>query len=227
MRKSYYFAYSEKDFIIPHPKLGISCSWEDSNYLMAISVILNSSIVQYLLFFQSPTWGVERDIIYTKDIRQLPIPELSQQQVIELSTLYKHLSQMEIDGIEMTEIQKVLDSELSFLLNIPAHLNVLSQEFKQIRLTLNEGKTNVIATEPPSKNNLHNYAEHLRYELDNFVESSDIRHAISITTSENLIVCTVELYNSDTEISVKIKKADSQDAQFLEEIQQKLREEFS
>ena len=75
--------------------------------------------------------------------------------------------------------------------------------------------------------NLRNYAEYLRYELDNFVEGSYIRHAISITTSENLIVCTVELYNSDTEISVKIKKADSQDAQFLEEIQQKLRKQFS
>jgi hypothetical protein len=53
------------------------------------------------------------------------------------------------------------------------------------------------------------------------------RHAISITTSENLIVCTVELYNSETEIPVKIKKANAQDAQFLREIQQKLREEFS
>ena len=63
--------------------------------------------------------------------------------------------------------------------------------------------------------------------MDNFVEGSDIRHAISITTSENLIVCTVELYNSETEIPVKIKKANAQDAQFLREIQQKLREEFS
>ena len=222
-----YSAYSEEDFVIPHPKLGISCSWEDADYLMALSVILNSSIIQYYLFFQSSAWGVERDNIYKTEIELLAIPMLLDTQVKHLSTLYKRLAKMEIEGRAISEILEILDSEVNNILFIPRHLNILSQEFMNVRLTINKGKTKTIATEPPTDENLRNYAKYLRYELDNFVEGSDIRHAISITTSENLIVCTVELYNSETEIPVKIKKADAQDSQFLEEIKQKLRQQFS
>jgi methylase of polypeptide subunit release factors len=224
---SNYRIYSEKDFVIPNPRIGISSSWKDANYLAALSVLLNSSLIQYYLFFQSSSWGSERDKICKTDVLKIPVPEFSLDQASAFSRLYKYLVQMEIEGRAISEILEILDSEVNNILFIPRHLNILSQEFMHVRLTLNEGKTNVIATEHPSETSLRNYAEYLRYELDNFVEGSDIRHAISITTSENLIVCTVELYNSETEIPVKIKKANAQDAQFLREIQQKLREEFS
>jgi methylase of polypeptide subunit release factors len=224
---SNYRIYSEKDFVIPNPRIGISSSWKDANYLAALSVLLNSSLIQYYLFFQSSSWGSERDKICKTDVLKIPVPEFSLDQASAFSRLYKYLVQMEIEGRAISEILEILDSEVNNILFIPRHLNILSQEFIHVRLTLNEGKTNVIATEHPSETSLRNYAEYLRYELDNFVEGSDIRHAISITTSKNLIVCTVELYNSETEIPVKIKKANAQDAQFLREIQQKLREEFS
>jgi len=224
---SNYRIYSEKDFVIPNPRIGISSSWKDANYLAALSVLLNSSLIQYYLFFQSSSWGSERDKICKTDVLKIPVPEFSLDQASAFSRLYKYLVQMEIEGRAISEILEILDSEVNNILFIPRHLNILSQEFMHVRLTLNEGKTNVIATEHPSETSLRNYAEYLRYELDNFVEGSDIRHAISITTSKNLIVCTVELYNSETEIPVKIKKANAQDAQFLREIQQKLREEFS
>jgi hypothetical protein len=224
---SNYRIYSEKDFVIPNPRIGISSSWKDANYLAALSVLLNSSLIQYYLFFQSSSWGSERDKICKTDVLKIPVPEFSLDQASAFSRLYKYLVQMEIEGRAISEILEILDSEVNNILFIPRHLNILSQEFMHVRLTLNEGKNDVIATEHPSETSLRNYAEYLRYELDNFVEGSDIRHAISITTSKNLIVCTVELYNSETEIPVKIKKANAQDAQFLREIQQKLREEFS
>ncbi len=219
-----YFAYSKTDFVIPHPKLGISCSWKDADYLMALSVILNSSIIQYYLFFQSSAWGVERDNIYKTEVELLAIPTLSDTQIKYFSTLYKRLAQMEIEGRAISEILEILDYEVNNTLSIPKYLSILSQDFIKVRLTLNAGKINVIS---PSNQNLRNYAEYLRYELDNFVKGSKIRHSISITTSEYLIICTVELYESDTEIPVKIKKVDAQDSQFLREIQQKLRQQFS
>ena len=225
---SNYRIYSEKDFVIPNPRIGISSSWKDANYLAALSVLLNSSLIQYYLFFQSSSWGSERDKICKTDILKIPIPKFSLDQASEFSRLYKYLVQMEIEGRAISEILEILDSEVNNILFIPRHLNILSQEFMHVRLTLNEGKTNVIATdEHPSETSLRNYAEYLRYELDNFVEGRDIRHAISITTSEELIICTVELYNSETEIPVKIKKADAKDTQFLEEIQQQLKQQFS
>ena len=200
---------------------------KDASYLIALAVLLNSSLIQYYLFFQSTSWGVERDKIYIGEIKKIPVPTFLPEQVLQFSNLYKKLVEMEINGRETNEIQELLDSEVNNTLFIPRHLSILSQEFMQVRLTLNERRTSVIATENPSENNLHNYAEYLRYELDNFVEGSDIRHAISITTSEDLTVCTVELYNSETEIPVKIKKADAKDAQFLRKIKQQLKQRFS
>jgi len=43
---SNYRIYSEKDFVIPNPRIGISSSWKDANYLAALSVLLNSSLIQ-------------------------------------------------------------------------------------------------------------------------------------------------------------------------------------
>jgi type I restriction-modification system DNA methylase subunit len=222
-----YCAYSDQDFVIPHSQIGMSVTWDDSRHLQAISVLINSSIIQYYLFFCSPSWGIERDKVYLEDVKKIPIPNLSQKQIDDLAILQEHLASEELFG-KKNNLQEILDSEVNHILKIPDTLRIVCKEFIEIRLTLSQGKTKTIATEPPSiQEDLPNYAERLRYELDNFVEGSDIRHAISITTSENLIVCTVELYNSETQIPVKIKKADAQDSQFLEEIQQKLRQQFS
>jgi hypothetical protein len=221
-----YCAYSDQDFIIPQSQTGISAGWSDQQHLQSISIWINSSLVQYYLFFFCPSWGVERNAISPKDVKNIPVPNFSKTQIDDLSILQKYLTQEELKGNRNT-LQNTLDSAIVSILNIPQSLDILSREFMQIRSTLNDGKINVDAIKLPSPEQLCDYAEYLRYELDNFVEGSDIRHAISITASKDLIVCTVELYNSETEIPVKIKKADSQDAQFLEEIQQKLRKQFS
>jgi type I restriction-modification system DNA methylase subunit len=222
-----YCAYSDQDFVIPHSQIGMSVTWDDSRHLQAISVLINSSIIQYYLFFCSPSWGTERDKVYLEDVKKIPIPNLSQKQIDDLAILQEHLVSEELFG-NKNNLQEILDSEVNHILKIPDTLRIVCKEFMEIRLTLNQGKTKTIATEPPSiQEDLLNYAERLRYELDNFVEGSDIRHSISITTSKDLIICTVELYNSETEIPIKIKKADAQDAQFLREIQQKLRQQFS
>jgi hypothetical protein len=222
-----YCAYSDQDFVIPHPQVGISATWDDHDLLQSISILINSSLIQYYLFFCSPSWGIGRNIVYPKDVRKIPLPNLSETQIHALAILQEHLASEELLG-NKNNLQEILDSEVNHILKIPDTLRIICKEFIEIRLTLNHGKTKTIATEPPSiQEDLPSYAQRLRYELDNFVQGSDIRHAISITTSENLIVCTVELYESDTEIPVKIKKADAQDAQFLREIQQKLRQQFS
>ena len=222
-----YCAYSDQDFVIPHSQVGISATWDDRRLLQSISVLINSSFLQYYLFFCSPSWGGERNKVYGKDVKKIPIPNLSETQIHALAILQEHLASEELLG-NKNNLQEILDSEVNHILKIPDTLRIVCKEFIEIRLTLNQGKTKTIATKPPSiQEDLPNYAKRLRYELDNFVEGSDIRHAISITTSKDLIVCTIELYNSETEIPVKIKKADAQDSQFLEEIQQKLRQQFS
>ncbi len=221
-----YCAYSDQDFVIPHPQVGISATWDDRRLLQSISVLINSIFLQYYLFFCSPSWGVARNIVYPKDVRKIPLPNLSEVQIHDLADLQEYLAREELSG-NGNNLQEILDSEVNRVLNIPEMLRTVCKEFMNIRLTLNKGKTKTIATEPPTFDNLRNYAEYLRYELDNFVEGSDIRHAISITSSKDLIICTVELYESDTEIPVKIKKVDAQDSQFLREIQQKLRQQFS
>jgi type I restriction-modification system DNA methylase subunit len=223
-----YCAYSDIDFIIPDPQIGISANKVDSNYLCAVSVLINSSFAQYFLFFSSPSWGVGRSRIYLKDLKSIPLPDLSDWQVKELVTLQKELANLE-QSIDTSDnsLQQRLDDTVEKILSIPKSIGIITREFISIRLQLNKGKSVVPATKSPNKEYLYKYALYLRDELDTFTEGSGLQHKIILTHSKDLIVCSVEFTRSTESINVNIEEVQSNSSALLADIQAKTKQQFS
>jgi type I restriction-modification system DNA methylase subunit len=231
-----YFVYSDYNFVINHPKVGLSGSKSDADYLRALSVFLSSSISKYYLFFQSSSWGIDRSLISPKDIKNIPIPNLSLDQIRELSRLQKELASSEMafyqeslsvpENVDML-LQEKLDEELENIIKIPKNISILARDFWRVKFKLNKGKAVSLATVIPTEEALLNYGQCLANELDDFADSSHIHHKVSIVHSENMIVCTVEMIKSNSSINVTVERANKESSSFLVEIYQKLREQFS
>ncbi|TYQ25789.1 class I SAM-dependent DNA methyltransferase [Pseudanabaena sp. UWO310] len=225
-----YFVYGEDDFVIPDPHLGISANKQDEDYLRALSVFLSSSIIKYYLFFQSPSWGVDRNRIYFKDVKNIPVCDFSLEQIKSLSNLQRELEIAELSGEKLTSsLQNYLDEKIQEILRIPKNLSILVSDFSNIRLKLNKGKVVVSATAQPQEHELLRYGSCLRDELDSFTEGSGLRHKVSLTYSKNLIVCSVEFVRSDTitSLDVIVEKAQGDISLFLNYIQEKAKQRFS
>jgi hypothetical protein len=82
-----YVIYSDEYFLVKPRQIGLSVPKEDADYLRALSVFLSSNIVRYYLFFQTPSFGIERDRITLHDVKSIPIPSLTLEQVEQLVAL--------------------------------------------------------------------------------------------------------------------------------------------
>lgn len=222
--------YSNIDFVIPDPQIGIAANEIDADYLRAVSVLLNSSIVRYFLFFRSPSWGVGRSRIYPKDLKLIPLPDFSSQQIIELSQLQKRLAHLEeFTDTSDASLQQLLDDTVEELLSIPKNVGIITREFISVKLQLNKGKSIVPATKFPVEEHLQNYGLQIRDELDAFTEGSGLRHKVELTYSEKMIVCSIEFVNSSTStaIDVTVEKAQGDTSLFLNYVQEKAKQRFS
>jgi type I restriction-modification system DNA methylase subunit len=222
--------YSDIDFVIPDPQIGIAANEIDENYLRTISAFLNSSVIRYFLFFRSPSWGVKRSRVYPKDLKLIPLPDFSPQQIIKLSQLQKRLAHLEeFTDMPDNSLQHLLDNAIEEILSIPRNIGVIAREFISIRLQLDNGKSIVPATASPSEEDLQNYGLYLRNELDSFTEGGGLRHKVGLIYSKQLIVCSIEFVHSDisTSMDVNIEKAQEDLSLFLNYIQEKAKQKFS
>jgi hypothetical protein len=225
-----YFIFSDEDFVIPHPKVGISADGVDADYLCALSVFFSSSVIFYYLFFQSSSWGIDRSLISPKDVKGVPIPEMSPEQISELSSLQRELKNLESNNsISDDFLQNRLDDSIETILEIPKSLSIIARDFAQVRIKLNKGKAVISATEQPQEVDLLRYGLCLRDELDAFTEGSGLRHKVGLTYSKQLIVCSVEFVRSatSTSIDVTVEKAQGDLSLFLNSIQEKAKQRFS
>jgi len=225
-----YFAFSDEDFVVSHPKVGISASSLDADYLRALSVFFSSSIIYYYLFFQSSSWGIDRSLISPKDVRSIPIPQMSTEQISELASLQRELQILEKNNnVSDSFLQDRLDDFIETILKIPESLGIIARDFAQVKLKLNKGKAIVSSTECPQENDLLKYGLCLRNELDAFTEGSGLRHKVRLTQSKQLIVCSVEFVHlaTPTSLEVAVEKARGDLSLFLSHIQEKAKQRFS
>lgn len=119
-----YVTFSDVDFIIPPRVIGIAGPQEDADKLRALSLYLNSSLVSYYLFFHVPEWGVSRNARYItlSELRKVPVPDFSSEQVEELVTLHRSLVADEQQHI-LEAIANVRNLQMDFL---NSHQNELS-----------------------------------------------------------------------------------------------------
>ncbi|MBE9070219.1 hypothetical protein IQ260_26615, partial [Leptolyngbya cf. ectocarpi LEGE 11479] len=214
--------------VIPSGQIGLSAPNEDADYLRALSIFRNSSIVQYYLFFTSPQLGVDRGRITLGAFEQLPVPLFSDDQISQLSQLHKNFSEREHDVLLNNEdVQEELDDMVEKILNIPKNVGILAKDFMSVRLSLNEGKSHGIAVDLPSLETLFDYGSTLRDELDMFTGGNGLRHEIVLSRSKELVICSVEFIQSDDPIDVSIEEAQTESSALFAYIREKIKQRFS
>jgi len=224
-----YSIYSDTYFVIKPRQIGLSAPPADADHLRALSVLLSSSFVKYYLFFQAPTWGIERDAITLNTVRSIPIPALALEQVEQLAALQKKLVLMELEqGAKYA--QAYLDEQITRILQVPESITTLVTEFLQLRSKLVGGGTREAvqkAQQRPDQEALQAYAQQLTNDLDGFLDSGKTHHHVTIERSPDLICCTVEFVGSDHAFTPVVKEASSRNGYTFTRLQQELKNEFS
>lgn len=193
-------AFSDSDFVLPHPLIGLSVPREHADHLRALSIYLNSSLAHYFEFFDSSSWGVDRRRMNLNEIERLRVPRLNGEQVRTLAALHRRLGTAEAEAeqailsLPLADPQDEIDSAVFKAVEIPEDEAVVVREFLQVRLTLDKGKTRTLATSTPGGAVLAAYARFLRDELDEYAE---LRHAVTILASDDLIVCEIRIISDE------------------------------
>lgn len=224
-----YFVFSDKDFVLQSPDKRLSAPAVDAEKLRALSVFFSSSLVRYFLFFHSPAWGVDRNRIYTKDIKQISVPNLTIEQITALATLQKELAAREANPtLGASELQEILDERMERVLGVPKNLSLLARDFVRMKLPLVHGKITDIATQPPQESDLLEYGQLLRDELDQFTKGR-VRHHVSFvyTPGQEMVICEVAVKNAPRPIDVSVNSANGRLDTSLSNLNRKLKQQFS
>src|SRR5260221_586033 len=221
--------YSDIYFVVQPRQIGLSAPHVDEGHLRALSVFLSSSLIKYYLFFQTPQWGIERDVITLNTVRSIPIPELTLEQVEQLAALQKQLISMELEqGAKYA--QAYLDEQVIRILQVPESITTLVTEFLQLRSKLVGGGTKEAVQriqQRPDQEALQAYAQQLTSDLDGFLDAGKTHHRVVVERSRDLICCTVEFVRSDHAFTLVVKEASAQNGQMFTRLQQELKAEFT
>lgn len=79
-------AYLENDCSFTHAIYGIHS--EDKNKLKFLSCLINSHLARYYFFLSSSAWGVERDNVHSGELKNFPVPDISNQMMKEIVRLH-------------------------------------------------------------------------------------------------------------------------------------------
>jgi N-6 DNA Methylase len=221
-----YVIYSDEFFVIRPRQIGLAAPQRDADYLRALSVFLSSSLARYYLFFQTPSWGTERDRITLNDVKSIPVPDFSGAQIEQLAIVQSKLAQMEFEH-GSSFAQAFVDDQISRIFRIPSSINVLATEFNHVRSTLIGGGNDSIAVQSPKEEDLRGYAQEIADELDAFTGPRDTHHKVVITSSQAMNCCTVELLKSDQPFAIQVTSEASEDARLLARLRNELNKEFS
>ncbi len=196
-----YARYSDEPFIVPHPQIAISCPSHDKSYLLALSLLLNSSFTKYILFFNCASWGIDRSIIGLKEAEALNIPRLDDDTVRLLANEYENIYKKEQDCFGEWDIQDEVDSIVEALFDVPPALAASARDFVRVRLQVNKGKLPKSIMAPPDDKQLAEYCNTLLNQLNIY---AGIPHKIVIFTSRDFAYCEIE---PSTESSYSIRSA--------------------
>jgi hypothetical protein len=206
--------FSDEDFVIPDPQLGIAGSSSDTDMLKAIALYLNASIAKYCFFFMSASWGTTISKVNPDELRQLMVPNFDKQQITRLASLYDGFAERERAALEQTaplrtpllNVQDELDDAVETELNIPVHVSIVAREFMRVRYQFLKGRTAETAIDLPSEYQLKEYAEQLRSLVDGFARK---KHHISIYYGREAILATVELTRESQTVPVSVSERET------------------
>lgn len=209
--------YSDQDFVNPSRQWVLAAPSEDADYLRALSIWLRSSLVRYYMFFHVPEWGVFRQAKrgLLGEAEQVPVPLFTAAQIERLSRLHGELIEEEKQRIQLDpstpvgpSLQAKIDERVNAILDIPANIRVLVEDFVQMRMPLDQGKEALRrVTRCPDEQQLLTYAETLRNELDRFA-GQKAHHKVAIAASGEFIECVVSITDARKQLPINVQFRD-------------------
>lgn len=181
--------YSDIDFILHHPVPALSASAEDTNYLKALSIYMNSFLARYILFFTSPTWGASRTSFNKLDAENLPVPDFTAAQILELSDLFDNISDTEQGYMHDAHLDTTeIEQKFVKILGIPIYISQIVTEFFEYRIKYNKGKVPSFVNLQPTRKDIERYAKTLLEELNDYIP---IIENIDVYRENNYIACAI------------------------------------
>jgi len=200
--------FSEDYLIVPSRQWGLASTDEkDADFLRALSIYFSSTLVEYFLFFNTPSRGIERDTLTKKDVEKIPIPTFSEDQIARLANFQRSLVDLEHGGVivNSSDMQFELDQIVMDALAIPKQLIQQARDFIEIRYSLNDGKVaSTNAIRKAAKAELQAYGELLSRELDTFTQRRGIRHKVDLCQSEEFVLCSIEFVRATEPVEVQV-----------------------
>jgi len=161
-----------------------------------------------LAYFQKDMVKYEREQVNSL-IRELPNRRQDNLEIEQYPQSAQNLTPAELRALApqlktfRVELRQKIDEEIYRLLEIPDDIRLLVDEFINVRLPMDDASTSSNAIRKPNEQELLAYAHELRDELDSFTMGASF-HRISITDSDDLVECIVEITNNNEPIPVKI-----------------------
>ena len=110
---------------------------------------------------------------------------------------------------------------------IPNFTDKQVERLSSLHKELNKGKVQGLASHQPNEQQLFQYANYLKQELDDFVENQGIRHEVIVHNSTELIVCEIKFHKSKSAFDVKFQITDKRTLELLKDIKKYTKEKFS
>jgi hypothetical protein len=219
-------AYSAKNFIIRHSKMGLSGASERE--MKAVAAVWNSHFTAYLLFFVlSSDWGIDRNLIDKGDAVHLPFPELTPERESALAAVWDAAATEEAAGADFATVKSALTKGVASVLRIPAALTLVVREFFEVRYRLNKSMCPADLRLEPKVAHLEIYARRLRDSLDDFLGERG-RHRLRVLHGRDGIAVSVTLTQHSVQAhAIEIRQADGSDLVILNQLLAAAEERFS
>jgi hypothetical protein len=184
--------YSEGDVVYTELYFGVTVPWHDRTYARVINAIFNSSLATYFLLLTGGTWGIERDEVKPSDVKNIPIPELSEIDQLTLSRVLAIEEQLGSyqDSEVVASLRQRLDEAVFALYGLEPHETTLIRDAISISLNLRFRGPGSSAGQRPSPTQLEEYAFSFLGVTSQFTRTINRPLSVTITDpeSENLII---------------------------------------
>jgi len=236
------FAVFTNDFIgVPARQIGITGPKEHEKYLRALSIFLSSDFSKYHQFFNSPQFGVERDIADLKTLKHLPVPleSLNDKELVEWCDIQKNLaalSKKEFNGMGLSvdevntfeALTKEMNSKVFDLLQLRSSEKILIHDFVHLHFNLMSGKVTNETIRKPKLNEIREYLITLRNTLDGFLsDDQKMRHKIEVIHDNKSAMFSISIVAAQKAVPFNIFDLDNENAKHLRIIRDTLRHRHS
>ncbi len=246
--------FSDEFIVVPSRQIGIAGPAEERKRLIALSLYLNSDFAQYYEFFMSPQQGICEGRSTLNALGDLPFPfaDMSDKELAPWEELHKALvavtparwveldsesdsargNQMGLfaapavdkDSMRLLELEKNLNKMVGDILGLTEMERWLVEDLVRVRRHLVDGAVGKPAVEPPAVEELEQYADALRRELDAFImEASGLRHEVRVIHDEHSAMVQLDLRQAkQVKRAVDVLRADAPVARKLADVRAKM-----